>query len=262
MTSCWPRSETAPPPSRSVSSSRRSSAGAPRSKRSSAVLGIPYGVEARVRFAVTPLGHALISLLRFAWAGGGRRELYGYLRSPYSGISRTGVDFAEGRLRGRAIEQPVRVEEETERLRDAPLVALRELREADSPLEGVRTVLEAMVRAAYGLEAPPAGEQARLDLRGFAAAGTLLDELALLDAGLLRGEVIDALARLELSAPAAEPGRVAIVDLLRAADAHLRDRLRARARGGNAAAARAAARRSLTTTAAASSEHASNGPTR
>ncbi|HUY71450.1 MAG TPA: PD-(D/E)XK nuclease family protein [Gaiellaceae bacterium] len=179
-------------------------------------LGIPYAIEARVRFTVTPLGHALISLLRFAWAGGGRRELYGYLRSPYSGIARTGVDFAEGRLRGRAVELPSRVEEETERLREAPLVALRELREADSPLEGVRIVLESMVRAAYGLESPPAGDQARLDLRCFGAAGALLDELAALGAGLETGEVIDALARLDLSAPASEPGRVAILDLLRA----------------------------------------------
>ncbi len=160
-------------------------------------LGIPYAIEARVRFTVTPLGHALLSLLRFAWLGGGRRELYGYLRSPYSGITRTGVDFAEGRLRGRAVELPARVEEETERLREAPLVALRELREADSPLEGVRAVLEAMVRAAYGLESPPAGEQARLDLRCFGAAGELLDELAALGAGLEIGELVDAIVRLD-----------------------------------------------------------------
>ena len=122
-------------------------------------LGIPYGIEATVRFPLTPLGHALLSLLRFTWGGGGRRELYSFLRSPYSGIGRTGVDFVEGRLRGRAIDAPGRVEEETERLREAPLVALRELRDAPSPLEGVRALAGSMVRSAYGLDAPPTGDQ-------------------------------------------------------------------------------------------------------
>ena len=69
-------------------------------------LGIPYAIESRVRLSATPLGHAFLSLLRFAWAGGGRRELYAFLRSPYSGIARQNVDFAEGRLRGRAVDTP------------------------------------------------------------------------------------------------------------------------------------------------------------
>jgi ATP-dependent helicase/DNAse subunit B len=182
-------------------------------------LGIPYAVESRTRFGATPLGQALLSVLRFAWAGGGRRELYGYLRSPYSGIARTGVDFAEGRLRGRAVDLPGRVEEETERLREAPLVALRELREAASPLEGIRLVLESMVRAAYGVDNPPAGTRPRLDLRSFAAAVELLDELAALEAldlPLDPTDVIDALTRLDVNAPTAEPGYVAVLDLLRA----------------------------------------------
>ncbi len=183
-------------------------------------LGIPYAIEARTKLGDTPLGHALISLLRFAWGGGGRRELYAYLRTPYAGISRQSVDFVEGRLRGRAVDSPARVEEETERLREAPLVALRDLRDARSPLEGIRVVLEAMVRAAYGLEAPPAGDQARLDLGAFAAATDLLDELTALEAlgePLGTNDAIDALARLELPPPrSGEPGRVVVLDLSRA----------------------------------------------
>jgi hypothetical protein len=181
---------------------------------------IPVAVESRLRFAGTPLGHALVSLLRFAWTGGGRRELYSFLRTPYSGIPRPGVDFAEGRLRGRAIDTPQRVEEETERLREAPLVALRDLRDAESPLEGVRTVIGSMTRAAYGAETPPTGDQARLDLATYGVATDLLDELAALEAlGTLLAprDVIDALLRLEVrGAPAAAPGRVAVLDLLRA----------------------------------------------
>src|SRR5581483_1489864 len=129
-----------------------------------ASLEIPLAIEGRVRLAATPLGHALLSLLRFAWADGGRSELYSFLRSPYSGIPRTSVDFAEGRLRGRVVQRPERVEEETERLREAPLVALRGL-------------LRSMLRYAYGLEAPPVGDAARLDLRCGAAVTALLDEL-------------------------------------------------------------------------------------
>ena len=181
---------------------------------------IPVAVEFRLRFAGTPLGHALVSLLRFAWSGGGRRELYAFLRTPYSGIPRPGVDFAEGRLRGRAVDTPQRVEEETERLREAPLVALRELRDAESPLEGVRTVIASMARAAYGADTPPTGDQARLDLATYGAATDLLDELAALEAlgmELAPRDVIDALLRLEVrGAPTAAPGRVAVLDLLRA----------------------------------------------
>ena len=77
-----------------------------------------------------------------------------------------------------------------------------------------------MVRAAYGLETPPAGDQARLDLRCFGAATDLLDELAAFEGAggsLEAREALDALARLEVRpAAAGEPGRVAVVDLLRA----------------------------------------------
>ncbi|HEX4519327.1 MAG TPA: PD-(D/E)XK nuclease family protein [Gaiellaceae bacterium] len=183
-------------------------------------LGIPHAIEARANFTDTPLGHALVSLLRFAWAGGGRRELYAFLRTPYSGISRQGVDFVEGRLRGRAIATPARVEEETERLREAPLVALRELRNAPTPLEGIRALLDSMVRTAYGLEAPPAGDAARLDLGAFGAAADLLDELAALESlGEPVGttDAIESLARLQLRPPrAGEAGRVVVLDLARA----------------------------------------------
>ena len=72
-----------------------------------------------------------------------------------------------GRLRGRAIENPARVEEEAERLRGASIPVLDELRAAESPLEGTRRLVETMLRAAYGLESPPVGAEARDDLRRF-----------------------------------------------------------------------------------------------
>ena len=118
-------------------------------------LGIPYALEHRTRLGATPFGHALLEMLRYAWLDAGRRELFAYLRSPYSGLGRAAVDFVEGRLRGRAISRPERVEEEAEKLREAPLPALADLRAGDSPVAAVRALVRSMIRFAYGTEAPP-----------------------------------------------------------------------------------------------------------
>src|SRR5262249_46571127 len=66
-------------------------------------LAIPYVVDHRTRLAETSLGRAFLALLRYAWGGGGRGDLFVFLRSPYSGLERRAVDFVEGRLRGRAV---------------------------------------------------------------------------------------------------------------------------------------------------------------
>jgi ATP-dependent helicase/DNAse subunit B len=183
-------------------------------------LGVPYAVESRVRLGGTPFGHALLALLRYAWRPGGRRELFAFLRSPYSSLARTSVDYVEGRLRGRAIEEAERVEAETERLREASLPALAELRAAETPLAGVRTLLRSMLRSAYGTEAPPAGETSRFDLRCYDAALRLLDELegwCGLGESVSEEDVLAALERAEVRlGSAGEAGRVAVVDLLRA----------------------------------------------
>src|SRR4051794_2915571 len=178
--------------------------------------GVPYALEGRIRVGQTPFGQALGSLLRFAWQDGTRRDLYAFLRSPYAGLERRTVDFTEGRLRGRAIDAGNRAEEETERLRDgAPLPALRDLRAAQGPLDGVRALAAAMLRSAYGTDTPPATEAARLDLRCFEAATRLLAELAGGD-GLTQDDVIAALDRAPVRlGDAREEGRVAVLDLMR-----------------------------------------------
>ena len=101
---------------RSASSARASTGCALRSRRRFGTLGIPYAVDGEVRLAQTPFGQALVSLLRFAWLGGSRGDLFTFLRSPFSGVERRAVDFVEGRLRGRAVQAPERVVEEGEKL--------------------------------------------------------------------------------------------------------------------------------------------------
>jgi ATP-dependent helicase/DNAse subunit B len=186
-----------------------------------ATLGVPYAIEARLRLDRTSYGQALLALLRFVWLGGTRRDLYAYLRSPYSGFSRTNVDFLEGRLRGRAVDAADRVEAETIRLRDGqPLPALEALRSAPDPLTAMQALATAMLRAAYGVETPPVGETSRQDLRAHDAVMRLVGELRgwrELGETLAVEETVAALERAEVrrsSAP--EPGRVAIVDLARA----------------------------------------------
>ena len=184
-----------------------------------ATFGIPYAIAGRLRLGQTAFGHALLSLLRFEWAEGGRRELYSFLRSPYSALARSHVDFLEGRLRGRAIRRE-RVEEETVRLRSAPVPALESLRAAPTPVAAVRALAASMARAAHGLEQPPTSEAARLDLRVCDAVARLLAELdgwQELAGPLSRDDVLAALERATLRAPGAgESGRVSVVDLLRA----------------------------------------------
>ncbi|HEX2044570.1 MAG TPA: PD-(D/E)XK nuclease family protein, partial [Gaiellaceae bacterium] len=183
-----------------------------------ATMGVPYAFEGRVRLPQTPFGHALICLLRFAWGSGERRDLFSFLRSPYSGLPRAHADYLEGRLRGLGVRTGV--EERATELRGRPLPLLAEARGAASPAEAVRVVAGALLRGAHGLEAPPADPASLLDLRAHEAVTRLLAELEgweRIAEPLAREDVLAALERatVPLARPA-EPGRVAVLDLLRA----------------------------------------------
>jgi ATP-dependent helicase/DNAse subunit B len=183
--------------------------------------GIPFALEGRARLGQTAFGQALLALLRFAWQDGGRRDLYGYLRSPFSGFARTNVDFLEGRLRGRGVASGSTVEEETVRLRDGqPIPSLENLRAAPSPVDAVRTTAAGMLKAAHGLEAPPVGVLTLTDLRAYDGVVRVLAELdGWIGAGgaLSADDIVVALERTDVRlARAGERGRVAVLDLSRA----------------------------------------------
>ena len=184
-----------------------------------AQLNVPFAVEHGRRLGDTPLGRALVSLLRYAWLGGRRGDLFVFLRSPFSGLERRSVDFVEGRLRGRAIADPSRVDEESERLRGAPVPALVALRGADDAVAGVRELLGVMVRNAWGLDAPPTDDDARADTRAYRAAVGTLDELQHVVEHGVELDHDDVVAALERTWAAPDPpstGRVAVLDHERA----------------------------------------------
>jgi ATP-dependent helicase/DNAse subunit B len=183
-------------------------------------LGIPYAVDGEIRVTQTAFGQALASILRFAWLGGPRRDLFSFLRSPFSGVERRNVDFVEGRLRGRAVQAPERVVEEGEKLHGRAFPALAELAEAGDPVEAVRALARRMLRNAYGLERPPVGETSRLDLKTYETISKLLAELdgwRTIAGELSREDVATMLERHTLRPfRGDEPGRIAVLDLARA----------------------------------------------
>ncbi len=183
--------------------------------------GIPVCFDDPERLGQTAFGSALLSLLRFTWRGTDRRELFLFLRTPYSGLPRPTVDYVEGRLRGRAINDAGRVVEEGERIRGTALPLLGEVRSAPSPADAVERAARAMLAFATGLGRPTASAELADDLRAAQAVADVIGDLRLVadraDETVTEEDVLAALERqLVRPGPTDDPGRVVVVELSRA----------------------------------------------
>lgn len=180
---------------------------------------LPYAIEQGERFSTTPLGRALTRLLRYEWLDGSRGDLFAFLRSRYSGLSRSRVDFVEGRLRGRMVREKDRVEEQASHHLGSAVAALELVREADSPVEAVRSVASRMLRAATDTSRPTASISLERDIAAHQALSGTLDELEawLALGGSLEGrDIAAALERTRLRGVRNDPDRIAVIDLMRA----------------------------------------------
>ena len=186
-----------------------------------ASLGVPVAFEARASLRSTALGRSLLSLLRFAWLAGERPALYAHLRSPYSGLSRRDVDWVEGKLRGRGVRRGERAVEVTVELRGGRGIPTHDLAVSDEvPVKIVGALADLLLRNAHGTLSPPVDSHSLADLEAHDAVARTLRELEALAAEGCDVGKRDVLAALERTSvrgdPPGAPGRVAVLDLLRA----------------------------------------------
>ena len=183
---------------------------------------MPFAIEGRPRLGATAFGQALLSLLRFAWSNGTRRELFAFLRTPYGGLARPDVDFLEGRLRGRAVLRGDRTIEETTKLRTGrPLPILELIAAEGEPLGRGRAAVarDAAQRLRPRRAARDDAREARSPGSGRCRAGssTSWSDSARPAWPVRADDILTALDRATVRGDAAgEPGRVAVLDLARA----------------------------------------------
>ena len=197
-------------------------------------LQVPYAIEHGRRLGDTPLGRALISVFGYAWLGGGRGDLFAFLRSPFSGLERRSVDFVEGRLEGRADRRSGprrRGERAPARRRRA---GARRAARRGRPGRGASSSRDVMVRNAWGLESPPtsttrASTRAPTALPSARSTSCVRSDRA---ASVSSEDVVAALERTRVPPDSSDEGQRAVLDHERARTRPFDVVLRPRAGGG------------------------------
>ena len=162
----------------------------------------------------TAFGFALDHLMRFAWDSDAvRRDLFSFLRSPWSGLPRRRVDFVEGRLRGRAINEAPAVEASVTELLGGGLQAVELLRAPGDVRVALAETVRRMVVAAHGLEARGIAPADRLDLAAARAVLRVLDDVADLQPAPSREELRGLLLRARVDVREDATARVLVCDL-------------------------------------------------
>ena len=176
--------------------------------------GIPHVMERSTSVGRTAFGFALDHLMRFAWdADAVRRDLFSFLRSPWSGLPRRRVDFVEGRLRGRAINEAPGVEASVTELLGGGLQAVELLRSAGDVRVSLAETVRRMVVAAHGLEARGIAPAERVDLAAARAVLRVLDDVADLQPAPSREELRGLLLRARVDVREDATARVLVCDL-------------------------------------------------
>jgi ATP-dependent helicase/DNAse subunit B len=186
-----------------------------------AAAGVPVTVDAPIDLSHTAFGHALLGVLRFAWFDGDRAQLFRFLRSPFAGVPRATVDYAEGRLRGRGALANADVAATLDDLDYNRLLVTAERLAGDGhPIDLIADLARRMSASAGGLTAriqTPAGGMHAAALRALLRA---LDDLRAAEGRGLgpldRGTVVAQHERVTLRRNEPAVGRVEVLDLRRA----------------------------------------------
>ncbi len=174
-------------------------------------VGVPVRDSRDVPFLQTPFGFALDRLLAYSWDGALRRaDLFAFLRSPWSGVPRRRVDYAESRLRLRAALTGPVVEAAIADTLPAATAAVVALRQEPAALAGIANAVRRMVAAAHEPVARPVAAVHRGELAAVRACLELLDALAVMDPAPSRDELRAALTRLRIRPDRLQEGRVLV----------------------------------------------------
>ena len=185
--------------------------------------GIAADFDLVRRARQTGWGRALTHLMRFA-IDGGRSDLLGFLRSPYSGASRDVVDEAEARWRRYRIDRPERLRASLRHQDPSAVELVDEISQlmGDTWRAGTgrnwQSLADKLLRNAYGGTARTLDPEGLLDAAAHRGFLRLVSEVDRLETFSATGyELMDAFLELEIAvSPESHGGAVRVLSAARA----------------------------------------------